>query len=134
LEAEPGRRIFESGLRMHHFRRGPFAPVGKGFFSTRSTSKGFSEAARILSEEISHSDGIGFGEVGTGRSPISCPFRSWSLASVSSRSLSILAGGPLPRRSFGGEIQCQTWVHRKVDEPAGSAYVRRLLRRRASPA
>jgi len=53
MELEPGRRIFESGLRMHHFRRGPFAPVGKGFFSTRSTSKGISEAARMLSDKIS---------------------------------------------------------------------------------
>jgi hypothetical protein len=49
MELEPGRRIFESGMRMHHFLRGPFAPVGKGFFSTRSTSKGISEAARMLS-------------------------------------------------------------------------------------
>ena len=49
----PGRRCVEPGLRMHHFRRGPFAPVGKGFFSTRSTSKGISEAARMLSDKVS---------------------------------------------------------------------------------
>ena len=48
-----GCRCVESGLRMHHFRRGPFAPVGKGFFSTRSTSKGISEAARMLSDKVS---------------------------------------------------------------------------------
>jgi len=41
--------------------------------------------------EVSHSDGIGFGEVGTGRSPISRSLRSFSLAGASFRSLSILA-------------------------------------------
>jgi hypothetical protein len=87
----PSYRCVESDLRMRHFRRRPFAPVGIGFFSTRSTSKGISEAARILSEEVSHSGGIGFGEVGTGRSPISRSLRSFSLASTSSRSLSIRA-------------------------------------------
>jgi hypothetical protein len=56
MELEPGRRIFESGLRMHHFRRGPFAPVGKGFFSTRSASKGISEAARTFSDKVSRPD------------------------------------------------------------------------------
>ena len=52
----PDCRVVESGLRMHHFRRGPFAPVGKGFFSTRSTSKGISEAARMLSDKVSRPD------------------------------------------------------------------------------
>ena len=51
-----GRRCVESGLRMRHFRRGPFAPVGKGFFSTRSTSKGISDAARMLSDKVSRPD------------------------------------------------------------------------------
>ena len=51
-----GRRCVESGLRMRHFRGGPFAPVGKGFFSTRSTSKGISEATRMLSDKGSRPD------------------------------------------------------------------------------
>ena len=52
----PGRRCVESCLRMHHFRRGPFVPVENVFFSTRSTSKGISEAARMLSDKVSRPD------------------------------------------------------------------------------
>ncbi len=54
MEVEQVHPDASSGLLMSHFRRSSFAPVGKGFFSTRSTSKGISEAARILSEEDSH--------------------------------------------------------------------------------
>jgi len=53
MEVEPGRRIFESRLRTRHFLLGFFAPLGHGLFSTRSTSKGISEAARMLSDKVS---------------------------------------------------------------------------------
>src|SRR3990172_11222142 len=100
MEVEPCRRIFESGLRTRHFLRGFFAPLGCGLFSTRSTSKGISEAARMLSEKVSRpdenssvldgiSDGkgrlsneIGFGKMGAEKSSVSRPFNSWSFASV----------------------------------------------------
>ena len=102
MEVEKGRRIFEFGLRMHHLRRGPFAPVGKGFFSTRSASKGISEAAKFFRRRSAVPSVLG-----ALRAFPPGPSRS----------------GPvrlLPQRSDGGWIRDSTWVREFPSErPSG---------------
>jgi hypothetical protein len=128
MEVEPGRRCVESSLRMHHFRRGPFAPVGKGFFSTRSTSKGISEAARMLSAKVSRPDENSSVLDGILDGKADCRVGSasgeWERRNPRSAVPSVLGAlrafppgpsrsGPvwlLPQRSDGGWIRDSTWV------------------------
>jgi hypothetical protein len=125
-----------------HLPRGSFPPFGKGVFSTRSTSMGISEAARILSDKLKHPDendssglhaarvdGAGFGGVGARSAVASWHLSFSSLASVSARSLSMRASwassAAIHLRSTSGFVIGQrAKPHRRsrdlslIDEPA----------------